>query len=113
MKHHNRGLRKLCGCSRRNWSKCVHPWHFNFKPKGGRAYRFSLDAEIGRHIKTKEEAETEADRIRIAIRDGTFVRAADRPKAAAASDVLTIEKLGDTYFTKYMNRKTRRAALAE
>ena len=51
MKHHNRGLRKLCACSRRNWSKCAHPWHFNFKPKGGPAYRFSLDAELGRHIK--------------------------------------------------------------
>ena len=46
-RHQNRGLRKVCGCSRRTWAKCPHSWHFNFKPKGGPAYRFSIDAEAG------------------------------------------------------------------
>jgi integrase len=106
MKHHNRGLRKLCAHSRRNWSKCPDAWHFNFKPKGGPAFRFSLDAELGRHVKDKNAAEAEADRIRGEIRAGTFVRAADRPAAVASSDVLTIETLGETYFTTYRTRKT-------
>jgi hypothetical protein len=45
MTRRNNGLRKLCGCTRRNWSKCPHPWHFNFKLRGGKAWRFSLDTE--------------------------------------------------------------------
>jgi hypothetical protein len=49
----NDGLRKLCGCARRNWPKCLHAWYFNFKPRGGRAYQFSLDAELGKHLQKK------------------------------------------------------------
>ena len=30
-RHHNDGLRKICGCPRRQWAKCRHPWHFSFK----------------------------------------------------------------------------------
>jgi hypothetical protein len=59
-RHMNHGLRKVCRCPRRQWAKCEHPWHFNFKPKGGPAYRFSLDSELGRHIESKTEAEAEA-----------------------------------------------------
>lgn len=110
-RHHNDGLRKLCDCSRRNWPKCSHPWHFNYKPRGGKAWRFSLDAEIGRRIKDKTEAETLATNIRDAINAGTFVRAADRRKAGgvAATDALPIETLGATYFKTYTNRKTGKA----
>ena len=45
-KQRNRGLRKRCECPRKNWAKCSHPWHFNFKWKGEH-YRFSLDREVG------------------------------------------------------------------
>jgi len=38
----------------------------------------SLDAELGRHIGSKTEAEAEAAKIRAAILAGTFERAADR-----------------------------------
>src|SRR5262249_27719204 len=85
----NQGLRKLCGCSRRNWAKCSHPWHFNFKLRGGRPYRFSLDAEVGKHLATKEEAVVAAENIRKAIREGRFVRAAERRQQASAAPAVT------------------------
>jgi hypothetical protein len=68
--HH--GLRKRCRCKRKDWPKCSHSWHLNFKPRGGLPYRLSLDREVGRHIDSKSEALTEAERIRQAIRGGTF-----------------------------------------
>jgi integrase len=74
----NNGLRKICGCRRANWPRCAHAWHFNFKPRGGPPYRFSLDAEVGRHIDSKTEAENEATNIRSAILAGAFERSADR-----------------------------------
>jgi len=108
-RRHNGGVRKLCDCARTNWPKCSHPWHFNYKPRGGQAYRFSFDAEVGKHIEKKTDAEKLANDIRSAINDGTFVRAADRRRHAALatpSDVLTVAQLGETYFKTYRNRKT-------
>jgi integrase len=67
----NHGLRKRCGCPRTKWPRCPHGWHFNFSWKG-ESHRVSLDRECGRHIDSKTEAETEADRLRHAIREGTF-----------------------------------------
>src|SRR5262249_13688499 len=49
-RNRNDGLRKRCECSRRSWSKCEHPWHFNFK-LAGEVYRFSLDRKVGRIVK--------------------------------------------------------------
>jgi len=46
-RHQNNGLRKLCACPRRQWSKCRHSWHFAFNHKGAR-YRFSLERHLGR-----------------------------------------------------------------
>ena len=37
----NGGLKKRCGCPRRQWSKCAHPWHFGFK-YDGKEHRWSL-----------------------------------------------------------------------
>jgi integrase len=99
-RHSNNGLRKICDCSRRNWAKCPHDWHFNFKPRGGQAFRFSLDVEVGRRMKDKEDAKTEADRIRGEIRAGTFVRAADRQRTAApvvTPDATTFEAFAKIY----------------
>jgi len=109
MRQKNNGLRKLCDCPRRRWPKCRHAWYFNFKPRGGRAYQFSLDAELGVHFETKEKAEAEAERIRSAIRDGTFVRAADVRRRALTSttgDAPTLAQLGEIYFQKYVSPKT-------
>ena len=46
-----------------------HSWHLNFK-LGDRHFRFSLD----RHIHGKTEAVAAAEKIRVAIRDGTELR---------------------------------------
>jgi integrase len=110
-RHQNKGLRKLCGCSRRNWPKCAHAWYFNFKLRGGVAYQFSLDVEVGEHLKTKEAAQAEADRIRNEIRAGTFVRAAERRKAAevpaATADAVTLETFTKTYLERVSQVRDR------
>ncbi len=85
----NGGLRKRCGCPRRRWGECSHPWHVNFKWKG-KHYRLSLDKEACRHIGTKEEARAEVDRIRAAIRGGTFRRA--ETEATQASGEVTFTR---------------------
>lgn len=72
-RHRNAGLRKVCECPRRTWPKCAHPWHFNYKWAGVH-YRFSLDEQIGKHIDSKTLAETEAEDLRVAIRESRFVR---------------------------------------
>ena len=69
----NGGLRKLCGCPRRGWAKCPHAWHVNYRWRG-QDYRFSLDKYLGRRVATKTEADTEVERIRVAIRAGRFAR---------------------------------------
>ena len=30
-KQRNKGLQKICGCAKRNWSTCAHAWHFSFQ----------------------------------------------------------------------------------
>ena len=77
-RHHNHGLRKLCGCPRRNWPKCPHSWHFSFKHRGVH-HRFSLERHLGRHVASKTEAEGEAERLRVAICAGTFGQPAAPP----------------------------------
>jgi integrase len=103
-RHRNNGIRKICECSRRNWSKCAHSWYFNFKPRGGQAYQFSLDVEINDHLATKEDAKREADRIRTEIRAGTFVRAAERQWAAATAPAVPGDTTVKTFATTYTGR---------
>lgn len=90
-RHRNNNLRKICGCSRRTWAKCDHPWHFNFRPKGGPTYRFSLDRELGRPIRKKEEAEAARDTLCAAIRNGEYKRQAD--DAGPVLSLLTLRQL--------------------
>ena len=94
-RHRNSGLRKRCGCLRKNWPKCPHGWHLNYKPKGGSHHRVSLDREVGHHIDSKTEAVAEAERIRTAIRNGTF-RAA-LPVVAPPVSVLTFKAFADVW----------------
>lgn len=102
-RHTNHGLRKVCGCGRRSWPKCAHPWHFNFKMPGenGAVYRFSLDKHLQRHIDSKTEAEKEAEKIRTAIRDGVF-----RPRGSAEPttplDQLTLTQFFEHYRKRYL-----------
>jgi integrase len=104
MRHTNGGIRKICACPRRVWSRCAHPWHFNFKPKGGPSYRFSLDAHLNKHVDSKTDAEAEAAIIKAAIKAGTF------GAAAPALDRLTVAQLLDIYNRRYL--QVARAASA-
>src|SRR5216684_4319923 len=111
-RHDNNGLRKLCDCPRRNWPKCSHDWYFNFKPRGGKPWRFSLDVEIGRRMKSKGDAEAEAAPIRADILAGTFVRAADRRQAAIAAPAtnaaaVTLEAFAAIYLARVSQVRER------
>jgi hypothetical protein len=98
----NRGLRKRCRCKRRDWPKCPHGWHMNFKLKGGPAYRLSLDKEIGRHVDSKTEAVAEAERIRTAIRNGWFRQAPIEGPIAVAMPPFRV--FADTWREQYGKR---------
>ena len=104
-RHHNHGLRKICGCPRRLWPKCDHGWHLNFW-LNGTGYRFSLDRHAGHHLTSKTEALAEADVIRAAVRAGTFGQVATRP------ETLTLQELGLLYFDRYM-KLHRKASVKE
>ncbi len=102
-RHGNEGLRKICGCKRRQWAKCPHGWHFNFRWHGVH-YRLSLDRELGKHIEGKTEADTVRDELKTAIRRGQFVRAAERQRTAPPlpppPEVVTLRVLGETFFQR-------------
>jgi integrase len=70
MKYRRDHVRKVCGCPRPRWGSCGHPWYFAFH--FGHAYRFSLDKYLRRHLESWGDARTEADKIAVAIREGTF-----------------------------------------
>ena len=88
-------IRKVCGCPRRGWAKCEHPWHFAFKWQGIH-HRFSLDKHLGRPIDSKTKAEEEAAEIRKQIKAGKFGTNAPQLEG------LTLRKLADAYLERYV-----------
>jgi integrase len=102
--HANHGVRKVCGCPWRNWSKCPHAWHFSYAWRG-RHYRFSLSRYFAREVIGRTEARAAADKIRTAIRDGTFsmdtAPAAGSPPVAGAGGGLTFEAYGEAFMKGY------------
>jgi hypothetical protein len=105
-RHRNAGLRKRCTCHRRNWAKCPHPWHFNFKWKGTH-YRLSLDREAKHQISSKTEAQVEADRIRNAIRNGTFCAQA---QPAMPNSSLSFRQFADIYVEEHVKKFCKSSA---
>ena len=101
------GLRKRCGCARREWSRCKHPWHLAVQWKGTR-YRISLDQYVGRQLKGKTDAETEADRIRAAIRAGTF---SDQPpvQQLATADGIPVDAYADIFLERYSKARGKKS----
>ncbi len=97
--HRNGGVRKRCEHPRRQWSKCSCDWHFNYqfqhpgqdKPT---PYRFSLDRYLGKHVDSRKDIEAEAEKIRIAIRAGTFTLKPQAPAPAATPDAKTFTDYG-------------------
>jgi integrase len=94
-RHANKGLRKRCDCARRSWPKCAHSWWFNFKPKGGPAYRISLDKHADKHIDRKSDAEDLATEIRKQIKAGKFNQPTPRAE-------MTLRQLAETYQVRYV-----------
>lgn len=109
-KRTNDGISKRCDCQRRVWAKCAHPWHFNFHFNGVE-HRHSLDAvarkEGIRPPASKSEAMAMRDRMRSAIRAGTFTGTTPPEAGLTFGDVVT------AYKTEYVNVPTRRASAAE
>lgn len=108
-RHDNGGLSKRCGCARRKWSKCSHPWHFDFYY--GRKYRFSLHKLAGwplTKVMSKTEAEAFRDLYRSQIRSGTFVDP-NAPAAEPSIDTrLTFGDVADHYIKRHVRVPTRR-----
>jgi integrase len=113
-RHRNDGLRKACGCSRRQWPKCAHPWHFNYTVRGGPSHRFSLDAELGRHLASKTEAQHAAATIRASILAGTFTRRAEKsvPEPVTA-DANTLRSVVALFLERATPKKARDRAAWE
>ena len=102
-RHHNNGLKKRCGCPRRTWAKCPHPWHLQFFHKG-RDHRFSLSRMVrtlGEPIPaSKTEAKALADRLRGEIRAGRTPVA--RPVPTPDVSGLTFGDVCDRYLLEYV-----------
>ena len=93
----NDGIRKICACPRRAWPKCPHPWHFSFKWAGVH-HRYSLDRVLGRAVRAKSEAADEAERLRVAIKAGTFRKPGD--PEPVRRETLTLRQLLDLYLDR-------------
>lgn len=92
----NAGLRKICGCARRSWPKCDHPWHVNIRFRGA-DFRLSLARTFpDRTISTKLEAEAARDELFASIRNGKFRRRRPNPDTPGGADV-TLRALVDRY----------------
>ena len=103
----NGGLKKRCGCPRRQWSKCAHPWHFGFH-HNGREWRYSLDNIASLHgepsPRSKTAALSWADRLRAEIRSGID------PVAPAAPTVPAIDLTFGDVADRYVEGHVRTAA---
>jgi integrase len=104
-------VRKVCSCGWRRWPKCPHAWYFSFKPRGGQRYRFSLDAELGKHFESKSDAENAAAPIRTAILAGTFRRTAvagPEPSPPSA-DGVTLDQFAEAYIDRKAKASGKRS----
>ena len=102
----NGGLKKRCRCPRRQWSKCVHPWHFGFADNG-KEYRWSLHKVAGKPLgyhMSKTEAQAIADGLRSDIRAGRFAGT-----GSVSSDTeLTFGDVVERYLGRHVRVPTRR-----
>ena len=106
-KHRHDGLRKICRCPRRQWPKCGHSYHFAFFHRGV-PHRYSLSRLLGRPVTTYQAARAEADRLRAAIREGTFP---PNPAAPVPEPVLeTLETFAALWFERAVAQTKRSAS---
>jgi integrase len=107
----NDGLKKRCGCARKKWPKCPHPWHFSFHHRG-REHRYSLDVIADGRGESPPTSKADAivwrDRLRTEIREGTFVEPSAAPPPATADVRVTFGDVCDHYLTRHVRTPTRR-----
>ena len=96
------GLRKACGCARRNRAKCQHRWHVNFQ-HNGTAIRKSLDKLAGKRITSKTEAEDVWETIKVKLK--ASINAGRGLQTTAPDGSLTLSKLLDRYQRDYLSRR--------
>jgi integrase len=103
--HANNGLRKICGCPRRHWPKCPHPWHFSYRWKGT-AYRFSLERHVGRVLSSKTEAQEVAEGLKASIRQG---RLHETPVATTPqhSGDISFETFGEIFVERFSKAREK------
>jgi hypothetical protein len=117
-RHGNHGLRKVCGCPRRRWLKCLHPWHVNFKLKGGEHLRKSVDRLAGKHIASKDDAKKILEKLRTDLREGKLVTVKRgkhvdvAPPTAPVVDTLTVAQLLDQFITRHVALSTRTRSMS-
>jgi integrase len=107
--HDNGGLCKRCPCPRRNWSKCNHPWYFNFA-YDGQSYRFSLHKQFNKprgYWMSKTEAEAIRDKVRAQIREGTF-QSSGTTDVDNADTRFTFADVASRYLDEFKNDADRR-----
>ena len=108
-RHRNDGLKKRCGCPRRQWSKCRHPWHLGFA-YNGQEYRWSLHNVANKppgYWMSKTEAEAIRDRLRGEIREGSLATTVPSPAATLTfGDVVErfsrIQRAVNAYFMGFL-----------
>ena len=108
MRHRNDGLRKRCDCPRRQWSKCLHPWHIGFA-YNGKEHRWSLHKVASKpagYWMSKTEAEGIRDRLRGQIREGTLTDTA----APSPDGRLAFGDVVERYLERHVRVPTRRPA---
>lgn len=102
----NGGIRKRCGCQRRLWATCAHPWHFSFKWNETH-HRFAIDRFAEQPVATKDDAKNEADRLRRLIRAGAFPPAVAAPVPPSTPADLTFETFADKWVTNARSTQSK------
>ena len=96
------GLYKLCNHKGRMRDRCEHAWWGSFQWRG-RLRRESLTKWSGRETKTKQDALATFDRMKDAIRSGTF----DTESLGAN---MTFDAFADVYLQRYVALRKLRSA---
>ena len=118
------GLYKRCACSRAKWTKCEHPWHFDFFrkscaclprakcPHGAKnRIRYSLHKLAGKppdYVMKKDEAKLLRDEYRSQIRSGEFIDPKSPPPIVSPNTKPTFGDIVDRYIKSYVDVPARR-----
>ena len=109
----NGGLLKRCGCNRKRWGECVHPWWFNLAT-GGTSFRFNVNKRAGlkpRMPLSRTEAERWRDHFRTLAHNGDITRRGLPIKTPAShpGDGKTLRDVADNFVESWKNDPNRRA----